>query len=69
MVRYVSVAQLDRAIASDAMCRWFESSRVHHGSPRAKIARGLPWCIKRVKKEKTETKFAQVRPVACNGTK
>lgn len=24
------VAQLDRAIASDAMCRWFESNRVRH---------------------------------------
>ena len=27
--RYVSVAQLDRAQASDAWCRWFESNRVH----------------------------------------
>ena len=25
----VSVAQLDRAQASDAWCRWFESNRVH----------------------------------------
>ncbi len=27
---YAPVAQLDRAIASDAMCRWFESSRARH---------------------------------------
>ena len=27
--KYVSVAQLDRAQASDAWCRWFESNRVH----------------------------------------
>ena len=25
--KYAPVAQLDRAMASDAMCRWFESSR------------------------------------------
>ena len=28
-MEYVSVAQLDRAQASDAWCRWFESNRVH----------------------------------------
>ena len=28
----VSVAQLDRAQASDAWCRWFESNRVHQKS-------------------------------------
>lgn len=28
-LRYAPVAQLDRAIASDAMCRWFESSQAH----------------------------------------
>ena len=27
--RYAPVAQLDRAMASDAMCRWFESSRAY----------------------------------------
>lgn len=27
---YASVAQLDRAMASDAMCRWFESSQAYH---------------------------------------
>ena len=30
---HVSVAQLDRAPASDAGCRWFESNRVHHKKP------------------------------------
>ncbi len=29
-VQYASVAQLDRAMASDAMCRWFESSQAYH---------------------------------------
>ena len=28
----VSVAQLDRAQASDAWCRWFESNRVHQNN-------------------------------------
>lgn len=28
-LRYAPVAQLDRALASDARCRWFESSQVH----------------------------------------
>lgn len=27
--KYAPVAQMDRAIASDAMCRWFDSSRVY----------------------------------------
>lgn len=30
---YALVAQLDRAQASDAWCRWFESNRVHHKTP------------------------------------
>ena len=34
LCRRVSVAQLDRARASDARCRWFESSRVHHKKPK-----------------------------------
>lgn len=29
MWRHAPVAQLDRALASDARCRWFESSQVH----------------------------------------
>ena len=29
-LQYASVAQLDRARASDARCRLFESSRAHH---------------------------------------
>ena len=31
--QHASVAQLDRAPASDAGCRWFESNRVHHKKP------------------------------------
>lgn len=31
--QYAPVAQMDRAIASDAMCRWFDSSRVYHKNP------------------------------------
>lgn len=30
---YASVAQLDRALASDARCRWFESSRARQKEP------------------------------------
>ena len=29
-LKYALVAQLDRALASDARCRWFESNRVRH---------------------------------------
>lgn len=31
--QYAPVAQMDRAIASDAMCRWFDSSRVYQTPP------------------------------------
>ena len=39
--KYALVAQLDRAQASDAWCRWFESNRVHHKTPVAKRNRGF----------------------------
>ena len=43
--KYALVAQLDRAQASDAWCRWFESNRVHHKTPVA-IATGVLWCTR-----------------------
>ena len=39
--KYVSVAQLDRAQASDAWCRWFESNRVHQKPPCLLVGRFL----------------------------
>ena len=42
---YALVAQLDRAQASDAWCRWFESNRVHHKTPVA-FATGVLWCAR-----------------------
>ena len=33
--KYALVAQLDRALASDARCRWFESNRVRQKNDRS----------------------------------
>ena len=48
--RYVSVAQLDRAQASDAWCRWFESNRVHQkGHPFSGVFFACFWLLETTK--------------------
>lgn len=61
---YALVAQLDRAQASDAWCRWFESNRVHHKTPVA-FATGVLWCTRSQLRTRCFAPFAKRGSSIC----